>query len=107
MKKLLFVTCACTVAVFTISAQTKKIAHRSHSGSNHTFNMEEEDDFGAPPKNYKLKIRKDSTQSASDSIPMQLTDSTRSKNKRDSLPKVIRYVKPSAVKTKQFSKTKS
>lgn len=33
-----------------LQAQTKRIAHRSHSGKNHTLLMNTGDNFGLPPK---------------------------------------------------------
>jgi hypothetical protein len=51
---LLLVCTALSVACFS---QTKRIAHRSHSGSNHSFNLAGEGNFGLPSKDYMDKMR--------------------------------------------------
>jgi hypothetical protein len=59
----LLITLACTSA----QAQTKRIAHRSHSGTNAHFSLWGSDNFGNPPANYKLpNATIDSTQAASE-----------------------------------------
>lgn len=51
---LLLVCTALSVACFS---QTKRIAHRSHSGSNHSFNLSGEGNFGLPSPGYMQKMR--------------------------------------------------
>lgn len=41
-----------------LAAQTKKIAHRSHSGSNHTLVMTTSDNFGLPSKPKDTAVKK-------------------------------------------------
>ena len=41
-----------------LQAQTKRIAHRSHSGSNHTLVMTTEDNFGLPSKPKDTAVKK-------------------------------------------------
>ena len=58
MKKLLLFL-SIFAFTFLIQSQTKRIAHRSHSGSNATFNMMGEDNFGNPlPEGYWLELSK-------------------------------------------------
>lgn len=47
---------------FSVQAQTARIAHRSHGGSNSSFNVNEDDNFGLPSK--AEMHRMDSTQKA-------------------------------------------
>ncbi|MCB9232607.1 MAG: hypothetical protein H6581_13130 [Bacteroidia bacterium] len=57
MKKLLLVLISLVLVIFTGYSQTKRVAHRSHSGSNATFNLMGEDNFGDPfPHQYWLKL---------------------------------------------------
>ncbi len=52
MKNLLALVAFGALFSSTAFSQTKKIAHRSHSGKNSTFNIKEEGNFGLP-SNYK------------------------------------------------------
>lgn len=57
MKKIivLFLLAGCTL---NLSAQTKKIAHRSHSGSKNMLLMTTEDNFGLPAKPKDTAVKK-------------------------------------------------
>lgn len=58
MNKLIVCTALASLFTLTGFSQTKKIAHRSHSGKNPTFNVKEEGNFGLPT-NYKSGATKD------------------------------------------------
>lgn len=65
------------VAAFALSAsaQTKKIAHRSHSGKSATFNINGEDNFGGPgPSAHKPKVITDSNTKTRDTSKIKTTD---------------------------------
>jgi hypothetical protein len=75
---------ACIVFLSQASdAQTKKIAHRSHSGTNKTFTAKGESNFGATPEMIKRsdslrreRLQKDSISKA------RITDSLKKANKK-------------------------
>ena len=60
MKKLTLLLAAAIAFGSSAFAQTKKIAHRSHSGKNSSFTVSEEGNFGLP-SDYKSKAVKDSS----------------------------------------------
>jgi len=72
MKKIIVFVAFATALGSTAFAQTKKIAHRSHSGKNSVFTVEGEGNFGLPT-DYKAKSTKDSA--AKKTTPAK-TDST-------------------------------
>jgi hypothetical protein len=45
---------ACMLASILVFSQTKRIAHRSHSGKDHTFTLFGPDNFGLPAEKEKL-----------------------------------------------------
>lgn len=73
---LLFVLAGLTTAA---SSQTKKIAHRSHSGSNNSFTLAGPDNFGETPEMIDAKKKKDLEKAKADSLAK--------KNKADSIAK--------------------
>lgn len=84
MKKLLLLSTLLLVFGSAASAQTKRIAHRSHSGSNATFSMNEGDDnYGLPPGYEKMRMEQ---QRKNDSIKKANADSA-AKAKADSQSK--------------------
>lgn len=68
-------------------AQTKKVEHRSHGGSNKTFTTKSSSNFGLPPNYKEERKRMDSLRKAK-----ELQDSIAKKQQADSLakPKVKR-----------------
>ncbi len=54
------IICGLLLPVSVLHAQTKKIAHRSHSGSDETYSMAQSGNFGLPyrqfPKEDTLKL---------------------------------------------------
>lgn len=79
----------CTTALF---AQTKKIEHRSHSGSNKTFTIKGDSNFGLSPTE---KRRMDSLRR----VDMQ-RDSIAKAKKADSLKRANTKHKKDSTKTK-------
>lgn len=71
-------------------AQTKKVEHRSHAGSNNTFTTKGNSNFGLPPNYKEERRRMDSLRKAK-----ELQDSIAKKKQADSLakPKVKRKKK--------------
>ena len=66
MKKIFMVLLAVVISVAGFS-QTKRIAHRSHSGKNNEFSINGEDNFGLPPaKKTKPDTTKAPTKTRSD-----------------------------------------
>ena len=56
MKKLLFLIVLSAGWTTTILAQTKKVAYRSHSGTNGRYINDEDDNFGLPPSYRQVHI---------------------------------------------------
>lgn len=73
---LLFVLAGLTTAA---SSQTKKIAHRSHSGSDNSFTLAGPDNFGETPEMIAAKKKKD--------LEKAKTDSSKKKAVADSIAK--------------------
>lgn len=77
MKKIIL--CACIVfTAITSFAQTKRIEHRSHSGSNKTFTTKGNSNFGLTPE---VKRKRDSATKAIDTV-VQKVDTTKPKTKK-------------------------
>lgn len=96
MKKLILVFIVVSAFTLNVSAQTKKIAHRSHSGKNRSFTINGEDNFGGPgPSAHKPKVITDSNTKTKDTSKIKTTDLPR--------PKVC---KRCARKAKQEKKTR-
>jgi hypothetical protein len=66
MKQLTLFVVLMLVSILAFS-QTKRIAHRSHSGKDHTFNLFGPDNFGLPAEKPKPKTDK-KTQPKKDSL---------------------------------------
>jgi hypothetical protein len=65
MKKFTLPALLITLACTAVQAQTKRIAHRSHSGANIHFSLSGSDNFGNPPENYKYStVATDSSRAA-------------------------------------------
>lgn len=78
MKKIIL--CACIVfTAITSFAQTKRIEHRSHSGSNKTFTTKGNSNFGITPE---MKKKKESTTVKVKDTVVQKVDSTKPKTKK-------------------------
>lgn len=77
MKKIILGACI-VFAATTSFAQTKRIEHRSHSGSNKTFNTKGDGNFGLRPE---MKKKKDSADKATDTV-IQKVDTTKPKSKK-------------------------
>ncbi len=91
MKKIfMLVLMVCSASI--LFAQTKKIAHRSHSGSDRTFTIKGESNFGATPE----MIRR------SDSLRRERVkrDSIEKMRIADSLKKAAKKQKKTPAKTK-------
>jgi hypothetical protein len=74
MKKIFFLSCFLFIAMVAFS-QTKRVAHRSHSGKNNTFSViGSTDNFGLPvPDSVKTKTKnknKNKTKPVKDSVPV-------------------------------------
>lgn len=76
MKKIILFVCI-VFAALTSFAQTKRIEHRSHSGSNKTFTTKGNSNFGLRPE---VKKKKDSADKAMDTV-VKKVDSTKPKTK--------------------------
>ena len=59
MKRIIVLTSCILLASVFVSAQTKLIAHRSHSGKNKTFSIYSPGNFGLPPAKDTVKTQKD------------------------------------------------
>lgn len=80
MKKLTLVFTVIAAFALNASAQTKKIAHRSHSGKNTSFTINGEDNFGGPgPSSTKAKVVTDSNTKTKDTSKIKKTDLPRPK----------------------------
>lgn len=55
MKKFILPTLVLVFACTQTQAQTKRIAHRSHSGSDAHFSLSGADNFGNPPEDWKTR----------------------------------------------------
>lgn len=77
MKKVILAACIVFTAI-TSFAQTKRIEHRSHSGSNKTFSTKGNSNFGLTPE---VKRKRDSAAKAIDTV-VQKVDSTKPKTKK-------------------------
>ncbi len=78
MKKLIL--CVCIIFAATASfAQTKRIEHRSHSGTNKTFTTKGNSNFGITPE---MKKKKDSAVAKAKDTVVQKVDSTKPKTKK-------------------------
>lgn len=56
MKKLFFILVLFAGMAATVAAQTKKIAYRSHSGTNGRYINDEDDNFGLPSSYRQARI---------------------------------------------------
>lgn len=76
MKRIVFLSSFILIALTCADAQTKRIEHRSHSGSNKTFSLSNSSNFGALPSHFSKKdyLRTDSM-IRNDSIMMYWYDS--------------------------------
>jgi hypothetical protein len=75
----------CSAAAFS---QTKKIAHRSHSGTAMTFRIDGPDNFGTTPAMIEEARKKKAEKDRTDSLAMKAkADSLAMKVKTDSLSK--------------------
>lgn len=71
------------VIIYSVSfSQTKKIEHRSHSGTNKTFTTKGNSNFGLPPDYQEKKKKTDSLRKAK-----EIQDSLDKAKKADSLAK--------------------
>lgn len=78
MKKLIL--CVCIIFAATASfAQTKRIEHRSHSGSNKTFTTRGNSNFGLTPE---MKKKKDSAVAKAKDITAQKIDTIKAKPRK-------------------------
>jgi hypothetical protein len=78
-----FLLLAIGISISSLFAQTKKIAHRSHSGSNKTFTTKGESNFGATPEMIRRSdsLRRERLQK--DSInKVRIADSLKKANKK-------------------------
>ena len=82
MKKIILGTCL-VFASITSFAQTKKIEHRSHSGSNKTFTTKGNSNFGLTPE---VKKKRDSAAKAIDTV-VQKVDTIKLKTKKKMVKK--------------------
>ncbi|MEO7923125.1 MAG: hypothetical protein ABIR30_05560 [Chitinophagaceae bacterium] len=84
-------------------SQTKKIAHRSHSGSNSSFTLAGPDNFGETPEMIAERNKKTAIEKAkADSIAKKaVADSIAKKAVADSLGRL--KVKPKKIKATQVS----
>jgi len=57
MYKHLFLAVSLAAMCTVSSAQTKRIAHRSHSGSNISFSTKGTDNFGLPPESRRKPVK--------------------------------------------------
>lgn len=81
MKKIYLLLVGIMVCSISFS-QTKKIEHRSHSGSNKTFTTKGNSNFGLPPDYQEKKKKADSLRKAK-----EIQDSLYKAKKTDSLAK--------------------
>ena len=102
MKRILFLLLLAGLSTAGFS-QTKKIAHRSHSGSNNSFTLAGPDNFGETPEMIAERKKKEALEKAkADSISKKaVADSIAKKAVADSLARL--RVKPKTIKTTKVS----
>jgi hypothetical protein len=54
--KVIFLLAVNIMLISSVLAQTKRIAHRSHSGSQSNFNLKGDGNWGGPPLEYRKKV---------------------------------------------------
>lgn len=101
MKKFIFPLLLLALTT-TAQAQTKRIAHRSHSGSAKSFNIKGDDNFGLP-SNYENKYK--TVEVKKDTSTTKGTDTT--KKKKPTQPAVKPKTEaPKSKKAAKAAKTK-
>jgi len=84
-------------------AQTKKIAHRSHSGQDMTLNYDGDDNFGLPAREYRDSMYRQKQVDTAKKVPI-IIDSIKPKktkppfDKRSKRPKAMLAVLPKKIK---------
>jgi hypothetical protein len=77
------------ISLTSLSAQTKKIAHRSHSGKNETFRLKSSgDNFGLAPGNTTKPVKDPNTKKTDNTNHATSVNknSSNQKSKKDSIP---------------------
>lgn len=77
MKKFILPSAFFLLALTQVQAQTKRIAHRSHSGADRHFNLGVSDNFGNPPEDWKKVKPLPSVDTAKAATQGMVTDSTK------------------------------
>ena len=92
MKKIFLVTVA--MALFSVAgfSQTKKIAHRSHSGKDNTFSIFGPDNFGETPEMIAAAKKREEEKRRQDSIAQRAA--------ADSIAQLNKHPKKNKKKTK-------
>lgn len=94
MKKLMFIA-LCTAFAISTAAQTKRVAYRSHSGSNIAFAMLEDGNLGNPISDYEMTLIRLSYDSVfrADSLQRLKADSlTKKTGKPKTPPQKLKHI---------------